>query len=246
MHRPVFVGGIEGLDRADFRLRIQRRTDARAQIHQRLIEVAWSLRVDQFPHDRFKNFPAGWFGDVGIDFEQPAHDAHDVSVDCRLRYLESDAGDGACCIRSDALQLSDFLRILRENTIVIGDDLLRRFLHVLDTRIITQPFPRLQDRVFRRCRQRCDVREFIQEIMIIRDDRIHPCLLQHDFRNPDAVGIARPAPRQIAFLFVVPVQQRFAESLYFLGRPHFDAGCFEYFCMFRICHYSASCSFSSI
>src|SRR3954454_21342250 len=43
------------------------------------------------------------------------------------------------------------------------------------------------------------------------EDGSHPCLLEHDFRDPDAVGIAGTAPGQVSAVGVIPTQQRGAE-----------------------------------
>ena len=53
----------------------------------------------------------------------------------------------------------------------------------------------------------------IEKPQVVRNDRFHACLLEHDLGEPDAVEVAGSAPGQIAPRCVVPVEKSFAESL---------------------------------
>ena len=46
----------------------------------------------------------------------------------------------------------------------------------------------------------------------MRDDGRHACLLQHDFRQPDAIKVSTMPPRQISPVFAVPLQKAVPEG----------------------------------
>src|SRR5262249_17361618 len=72
--------------------------------------------------------------------------------------------------------------------------------------------PRGQHLAFRRRGQRMNVRESLEEKPVVFEHGRDSRLLQHDFRNPDAVRVARFAPREIAAILVVPAQERAAKT----------------------------------
>ena len=94
----------------------------------------------------------------------------------------------------------------------VARDGLGAFVQVARARVVAEPSPRRQNVVERRRRQGVDGRPAAQERDVVRDDRLHGRLLQHDLAQPDAVGIGShpgsSAPRQIAPLRVVPAEQR--------------------------------------
>ena len=72
--------------------------------------------------------------------------------------------------------------------------------------IVTQSFPLFENASQGRLRQRSKGRIGFDKSMVVRDDGIDLRLLQHDFRNEDAVGVARPPPGQVAAVFVIPTE----------------------------------------
>ena len=60
--------------------------------------------------------------------------------------------------------------------------------------------------------QTFDVRKFFNEPLEIRFDRLDLRLLQHHLTNPNAVGIRRFPPRQIAFVFRIPGKQSLTKA----------------------------------
>ena len=55
-----------------------------------------------------------------------------------------------------------------------------------------------------------DVRKVFHPVCIICFHRFHPCLLQHDFRDPHLVGIPGRfgPPGQLSLIFVIPMHQQ--------------------------------------
>src|SRR5439155_166009 len=75
-------------------------------------------------------------------------------------------------------------------------------------RIVAQPAPVNEDLAFPCLRKIVHVRKLFQEALVIRNHGLRARLLEHDFGNQDAVGIIRPAPRQLAPLTPVPIHER--------------------------------------
>ena len=89
-----------------------------------------------------------------------------------------------------------------------SDDLLRSFLHVADAGVVAEAFPEFVDFVGARVGEAFDGGQLAHPAFPIRDDSFHLRLLQHDFRNPDGVGIACVPPREIAGVGGEPVEQQ--------------------------------------
>jgi hypothetical protein len=89
-------------------------------------------------------------------------------------------------------------------------------LEIARARIIAEPGPCLHDIFGRCCRQRLDIRPFLDKGAEIGLHRFDRGLLQHDFGKPDPVGIGpratsqrarRDAPRQVAVMRIIPIKQ---------------------------------------
>ncbi len=85
--------------------------------------------------------------------------------------------------------------------------------------VIAQPAPQRQHLRFARSSQRLHRRKCRQEKPVVLQHRRHPRLLQHDLRYPDAIWIARRAPRQVAFVRRIPGKQRSAHLREIACRP---------------------------
>jgi len=87
-------------------------------------------------------------------------------------------------------------------------DLLRGFLQIADARVVAKSLPQLVDFGRRRFCGGFNRRQFTHPAGPERNDRLHLRLLEHNFRNPDRVRIARTPPREVAGIRGEPVQQR--------------------------------------
>ena len=74
---------------------------------------------------------------------------------------------------------------------------LRRALQVARARVIAQAAPQPQHLVLRRAGERGDIGEALEKALVIGNHRGDLGLLQHDFRDPDAIGVARALPGQV-------------------------------------------------
>ena len=86
--------------------------------------------------------------------------------------------------------------------------------------VIAQAAPRSQHRGFSsRCKV-LDGRKAEQEFAIVLGYCSHTSLLQHDFREPDAIGIAIFSPRQVTPAALVPVEKPASKCGMQLGWIH--------------------------
>src|SRR6266704_338530 len=70
-------------------------------------------------------------------------------------------------------------------------------MQVTRPRVIAQAAPQREHVVELRPGERFHVRETREEALVVRNDRRDLGLLQHHFREPDAIRIARLLPRQV-------------------------------------------------
>src|SRR5450756_2399341 len=96
----------------------------------------------------------------------------------------------------------------RKHAAVVLLHQLCRALQIARTRVIAEPAPQPQHLILRRAGERGDIGEAPEKTAVIRNHRTYLGLLQHDFRDPDAVGLARALPRQVvAAVALVPGEQ---------------------------------------
>ena len=80
-------------------------------------------------------------------------------------------------------------------------------MQVTGARVVAETFPLFQDVVDGSDGKRVDVWEPIQPALVVRDDGFDARLLEHEFRDENAVGIGARTPRQIAARGIVEAQQ---------------------------------------
>ncbi len=166
--------------------RLLRRADGGAEVHHRLREIA-GARVRR---ERLRQRADLRLGrrQLFLDREQPRHHPLDIAVDrhraadrrrsprSRPRYRRRcPAARGARPRSAESPPRS------RHRP--------RAGMQVAGARVVAEPGPEPQHVVERRRRQRADVRPAREEAREIGPDRLHGGLLQHDFGQPDPVGI---------------------------------------------------------
>jgi hypothetical protein len=95
---------------------------------------------------------------------------------------------------------------------MVAQHLNRAGMQIACPRIIAKPGPHPQNIVERSAAERADVGPARQKSLEIGSDGLDAGLLQHDFRQPHAIGIGafagwRP-PRQFSAMAVVPCKQQ--------------------------------------
>ena len=181
------------VQRTEQALRRSRRADGRTQLHHGLVEVAGTLAIEQ----RFRSLPRR-FPSLGRAKHALQH-ALDVAIDDGDRLSERDARDRGRGVASDAGKFAPLFRSAREiprcararspsppDAFVARDG---------SSRARSTPRARTVSRAAARA---CTVGNLLQEARVVVQHRGHARLLQHDLRDPHAIGIGITPPRQIA------------------------------------------------
>jgi len=80
------------------------------------------------------------------------------------------------------------------------------------TTVVSKPAPRSQNFCFCGEGKMPNRGKFLQEALVVFENRRYASLLQHDLRNPDAVWVASFAPWQRALVLAIPGQQISAKA----------------------------------
>lgn len=182
------------------------------------------------------------FARIGSNAVDARQHANNVAVEDGRGLIEGDAANRAGGVATDAGQGEDGVEGVRESEgrisggrtprgpnlgilsfslgVVelrppIGDNLLRRFLQVADAGVVAEAFPEFVDFICVCVGETFDGGQLAHPAFPIRDDGFHLRLLEHDFRHPDGVGIARAPPREVAGVGGEPVEQQRDEFLIF-------------------------------
>ncbi len=196
--------------------RTARQTDGCAEFHDSLVKRTGAVGRQQKRGERRETGAGLRAGDESGFGGEAAEDAHGVAVENGVREIEGDAGHGRCGVGADAGQSANFFISGREQA--AGGDVLRGAMQVSRARVVAEAGPEGEDIFHRRGGERFDGREAGEEAFIVRDDGGGAGLLEHDFGEPDRVGIARGAPGKFAAAAAVPGEQRAAELGYRGGR----------------------------
>ena len=86
----------------------------------------------------------------------------------------------------------------------LGDHLTGGCVQVAGTAIVAKPLPEFQHLVFGGLGQSVNRGEVLREAEVVAEPLLDARLLENHLREPDAVGIARLTPRQVAPMLLVP------------------------------------------
>jgi len=161
----------------------------------------------QIPGQRPKLRVSQFFARIALDAEEARQNSDDVAVNDWRRLVKSDAANRSGRISANTRQRQYVFEMFRKfATILVADDL-RRLLQIARPSVVAEPFPKLENSFWSCFCQGGDAWQLPHPSVPVRDDGLDLSLLEHDFGNPNAVGIARPAPGEIASVFPEPRQQ---------------------------------------
>ena len=172
--------------------RTGRRTDQRAQFHNRFVAgtgTIWWGRFNQGARQLPERFECGRFIDRLVDVGQPTEHPFDVAIEDRFGLVVGDTEDRANGIFTNAGQREQRFAVSRDRTTEQCDNLLRGFVEVARPGIVTQPFPRFEHGLLIGRGEGGKGGEGGHPALVIVDHKFDACLLQHDLADPDRVGI---------------------------------------------------------
>lgn len=97
-------------------------------------------------------------------------------------------------------------------TSVLRDDLLHALMQQASAAVVSEPAPKRHDFVRLRGGEIVCRWEARQETLVVRHNGIDAGLLKHDLRDPNRVRVACMAPRKVAGVVVVPLQELVSEA----------------------------------
>lgn len=147
--------------------------------------------------------------------KEPADHALHITVKHRMHLIAGDACNGRRRIRADTGIRSQSLIVDRHGFQALGVHLPGGSMQVTGALVIAQSLPVLQNLFKIGQGKRLEVGEPSNKAIIRRQHGCDPCLLQHDLRDPDAIGITAATKGQIPLILSIPVDKGGAESLSF-------------------------------
>ncbi|CRF29018.1 Uncharacterised protein [Mycobacterium tuberculosis] len=128
------------------------RANQRAELHERLVEVPGCPIRDQLLCQLLHKHAGAAFHDILFNEKIARQHAHDIAVYRSLRFIVGNAENRSGRIRPHALQREYGLLRIRHGTPVALLHFPYSSLEIAGTRIISEPFPRLEHLFFRRFR----------------------------------------------------------------------------------------------
>ncbi len=142
--------------------------------------------------------------------EQPAEHTLDVAIHDRRRLIEGDAADGRRSVTADPRQSRKLLGGSRKSAVL--NELPGGGVQRTGAPVVSQAAPgREYFRQLCSC-QPLHTRKARQKARVAIPHHGHPCLLQHDFRDPDVIRITVGAPGEPAAVAVEPTEKPAAKG----------------------------------
>ena len=186
--------------------------DGGTQFHQRLREVTGFFRIDGG-----KSFPdAGFHGgqiDRGGVVRQPGEDPQHIAVHSRDGEVKGDGADSARSILADTGQRQNRIIFSGKLAVVALLNDLRGLFQIPHPAVVAKSLPQLVQSVVITVCQGLHGGQSGEEAGVVALDSLHPCLLEHDFRQPDMVRLFGFPPWQAAVVFPIPRKQQLGEHI---------------------------------
>ena len=173
---------------------VARRAERRAELHQRLIEVARAAFRDELGRDLPEPHAERCATRITSQREEPRENANDVPVDDRHPFAERDARHRSRGVCAHPRQSEQRLVIGWHASLVPLVHRLRRLVQAPRSGVVAEPLPGVEHVRLASPGERSDGREASQKVRVPTDHGLHLRLLQHDLAHPDRVRIARAPP----------------------------------------------------
>ena len=174
------------------------------------------LRLRQFGESAL----SGRGVDRRIEVEEPRENPVDIAIDHGARSVVGRRTDGRGGIVAHAAQGANLLQRDGEPSAEAFDDLPGGGMEIAGSAVIAESLPEFQHLVLGSGGERRDIGEPLREAEIVLRSLRHAGLLEDHLREPDAVGIARAAPRQVAPFAGVPVEEYVGDGVHNRGQKY--------------------------
>lgn len=200
------MGDAVGIDRAGSTVWLAAGTDECTEIHHALgvglDGCVGQQRLGPRPQCRLDFLVAG----PACDTAMACQDALDVAIENGAALAECQRCNGRSGRTPHARQLRDGVGPGRKYSAMLGHDGACRRVQIARATVVAKPAPQREHVVFRGGGQGRQIGEMGDKALEIGDDRGNLGLLQHDFRQPDTVGVACALPWQgMAAVVQLPV-----------------------------------------
>ena len=189
--------------------------DGGAEIHQPLGVgghgggIGGQQAFGQCPQGLFEGFVGG----VAVAGEDAAENAFDVAVEDGFAAVEGEGGDGGGGAAADAAEGFEGSAAVGKRAAVFCDDLFGGFVQVAGAAVIAQALPEGEHLVFGGGGEGGDGGEGGEKARVVFGDGGDLGLLQHDFREPDAVGVAAVPGEIVAAVLFLPADKACGEGV---------------------------------
>ena len=202
------VGAAPARYRAIAAARRLRRANDFAEFHQRLVPIAGRFAREQASaRCRASCCQRARFAQIAANRAEAREDARDVAVEHGERHVIGNAQHRGGGVSADAGQRERLFERSREIFRVARDDFCAARVQIPRAAVVAEAGPQFQDFCSRRA---CASDSTLGSLRGNDGSREHggdARLLQHDFRDPDAIGIAAGAPGKIAAMRAEPAEQ---------------------------------------
>ncbi len=181
--------------------------DCLAEFHEGLVPIAGSFASEKRLGARAELFPAAGRTEVALDRAEASENAGNVAIEDGERDVVGDAQDGSGGVTADAREFQGGVEFTGKFSIVLRDDFLGGAVEIASACVIAEAGPEFQDACLPGTGQRFHGGEAAQETVEIGQDCGDARLLQHDFGDPDAVGVSAAPPGEIAAVGAEPIEQ---------------------------------------
>ena len=144
---------------------------------------------------------------ISANPKKPSQHTHNIAVQNRLWLIEGNAANRPGGVSANAGKCQQLIELLRKPASVVAEDDLRRTAQIPRSLIVSQSRPEFVNLFIPGFGQGLNGGQGPHPPFPIGDHGFDLGLLEHDFGNPDGIGIARTPPWQVARTPVKPVEQ---------------------------------------
>ena len=180
----------------------------RPQLHQGLVPVPGRSHRNQGVGQRPEASGAGSVANGNGPGQQPREHAGDIAIKHGQWPVESNGEHGARRVAAHSGKPAEGFGVARHPAAMLANDEACGGMKVASTTVVAEAGPGMENVPLGSCSQRPHRGEAAQERGVEWEGGRDLGLLEHDLRDPDAVGIASAAPRQVSPVTAVPGEQR--------------------------------------